>query len=122
SLGGYSLIWRYIDRAATPTTPPPATPMMTAYDNVALDTNAFYTLQGYVGQKIEVQVLGQSAGFDPVVALISPTGETLIEADDSNGTLNPTFTFTIPADGVYRLRVNGYLSAGDFVVVVRELF
>jgi len=122
SLGGYTLVWRYIDRASTPTPPSPAITLMTVRDVVEQDTYAFYPIQGYAGQKIEVQVIGETAGFDPVAALIAPTGETLIEADDSNGTLNPTFTFTIPADGVYRLRVNGYLSGGAFVVLVRELF
>lgn len=122
SLGSYSLVWRYLDRAATPTPPAPSTPLMTVYDSVAQDEYAFYPFQGYVGQKIEVEILGQTEGFDPVVALISPNGDVLIEADDSNNSLNPVFRFTIPADGVYRLRVNGYLSSGDFLVLIRELF
>ncbi|MCL4254795.1 MAG: pre-peptidase C-terminal domain-containing protein [Anaerolineae bacterium] len=122
SLGSYSLVWRYLDRAATPTPPAPSTPLMTVYDSIAQDEYAFYPFQGYVGQKIEVEILGQTDGFDPVVALISPNGDVLIEADDSNNSLNPVFRFTIPADGVYRLRVNGYLSSGDFLVLISELF
>ncbi len=122
SLGGYSLVWRYLDRAATPTPPAPSTPLMTVYDSIAQNEYAFYPFQGYVGQKIEVEIIGQTDGFDPVVALVSPNGDVLIEADDSPNSLNPIFRFTIPADGVYRLRVNGYLSSGDFLVLIRELF
>jgi hypothetical protein len=122
SLGGYNLVWRYLDRAATPTPPAPSTPLMTLRDTIAMDEYHFYPFQGYAGQKIDVEVIGQTAGFDPVVALIAPNGDTLIEADDTNNSLNPSFRFIIPADGVYRLRVNGYLSQGEFIVYIRELF
>jgi hypothetical protein len=61
-------------------------------------------------------------GFDPVAALIGPDNTILIEADDTNGDLNPRFLYELPADGVYNIRVNGYLAGGAFTLIVEELF
>lgn len=120
--GPYSLVWRYINVAPTPTPPPATYPLLTLDDSVPAETYRFYTFYGRADQRIQIDVTGQSAGFDPVLALIAPDGSTIAEADDSNGTLNPSLTVTLPAEGTYQVRVNGYLSAGDFLLTVLELF
>jgi hypothetical protein len=45
-----------------------------------------------------------------------------LEGDDSPNSLNPYVEVTLPADGTYQIRVNGYLSSGDFRVIVAERF
>jgi hypothetical protein len=121
TIGDYSLIWRYINVAPTPT-PPPATARLLTLDDVVPDNEyRFYPFQGREGQRIQAEILGME-GFDPVAALIGPDNTILIEADDTNGDLNPRFLYELPADGVYNIRVNGYLAGGAFTLIVEELF
>ena len=63
-----------------------------------------------------------AAPFDPVAVLFDAEGNVIGEGDDSDGTLNPNFTVTLPRDGAYTLRVNGYLSGGAFDLWVRWFF
>lgn len=122
STGGYALIWRYVDAAPTRTPPPAVVPILVLDDDVPDSQYRFYPFYGRTGQRIQVNVTGLD-GFDPVAALVSPTGDVLTEVDDSeNGGLNPFFTYVLPADGTYLLRVNGYIQGGAFDVVVEELF
>lgn len=121
--GPYTLIWRYVNRAATPT-PAPATALLFTIDGVVADSAyAFYPFQGQAGQRLRVSVIaGEGSGFDPVAALIGPDGAVLIEVDDSAGDLNSRFVFDLPQDGTYNVRVNGYLHGGPFVLTVEQEF
>ncbi len=121
--GAYSIIWRYVNIAPTPTVPPAVAPVMIVNDTVEQNQYNFYPFQGRTGQRIAVRVEAEpGSSLDPVAALIGPDGFVLQEADDSEDDLNPRFTYTLPADGTYAIRVNGYLSEGDFRVTVEELF
>lgn len=123
SMGPYRLIWRYINVAPTPTYDPPRILLFTVEDAVAEGQYGFYPFQGVAGQQVRIHVIGQVAsGFDPVAALIGPDGSVIAEGDDSDGTLNPRFTTTLPSDGTYQVRVNGYLSGGPFELIVERLF
>lgn len=123
SIGSYSLVWRYVNAAPTPTPMPGVVPMFTIHDTVPQDTYLFYPFQGQTGQQIQVRVRAMpNSTLDAVAALLDLNGEVIASADDSDGTLNPRFTFTIPADGTYTVRLNGYLSAGAFELVVERLF
>jgi hypothetical protein len=121
TIGDYSLIWRYINVAPTPTPPPASARLLTLDDVVPDNEYRFYPFQGREGQRIQAEILGME-GFDPVAALIGPDNTILIEADDTNGDLNPRFLYELPADGVYNIRVNGYLAGGAFTLIVEELF
>ena len=46
---------------------------------------------------------------------------TAANADDSNGSPNAEMVVMLPTDGTYRVRVNGYLSAGTFTLTVDAL-
>ncbi|TVR22953.1 MAG: hypothetical protein EA396_04975 [Anaerolineaceae bacterium] len=116
--GGYGLIWRYVNAAPTPTAPPATYPLLIQRDSVADSAYNFYPFYAHAGQTVQVYVEAQDDAFDPVAALIAPDGAVLAEVDDSDGTLNPRFIHTLPADGTYQVRVNGYLSGGAFRVRV----
>jgi hypothetical protein len=119
--GDYSLIWRYANRAPTATAPPAVFPVLTVDDNVPDSQYRFYPFQGRAGQRLEIRVIGLD-GFDPVAALIAPDGVVIAEADDSDGTLNPRISVTLPTDGSYNIRVNGYINGGAFELTVQEIF
>lgn len=120
--GDYGLIWRYVNFAATATPPPSTFPVLTRRDTVPDSEYAFYPFYGRMGQRIQVYVEATDETFDPVAALIAPDGAVLAEVDDSDGTLNPRFIFTLPMDGTYNVRVNGYIEGGAFRLMVDELF
>ena len=122
TLGPYLLIWRYINVAPTATPPPATAPIMVMADTVEENAYTFYPFQGRAGQQLIIAVEAGSDGLDPVVALIAPDGQVIAEGDDSPNSLNPYVEVTLPADGTYQIRVNGYLSSGDFRVIVAERF
>jgi hypothetical protein len=120
--GSYVLLWRYVRAAPTPTPLPAMTTILAFSDEVDLEAYQFYVFQGQAGQTIRVQVIAApDSSLDPVVALIAPDGSMIAEADDNNG-LNPEMIVSLPQDGTYNVRVNGYLSSGRFDVFVALLF
>ena len=122
-VGTYTLVWRYVNLAPTSTPPPDSALIMALRGEVDEDTYAFYVFYGEAGQRVQIRVRAQPGSlFDPVAALIAPDGSVLAEGDDSAGTLNPDFFAVLPEDGSYTVRVNGYLSAGSFDVLVALLF
>ncbi|NWG18014.1 MAG: PPC domain-containing protein [Chloroflexi bacterium] len=118
----YSLVWRAINLSPTPTPPPGLVPVLLVDDFAPRDVYLFYPFQGQAGEQVEVRVVAQPGGaLDPVAALVAPDGALLLEVDDVEGSLNPYFIVTLPADGTYRVRVNGYLSVGVFELAVSRL-
>lgn len=122
SRADYSLVWRAIRLSPTPTPQPRIVPVLLVDDFAPRDTYLFYPFQGQAGEQIEVRVVAQPGSeLDPVAALVAPDGTLLLEVDDFEGDLNPYFIVTLPADGTYRVRINGYLSAGIFELAVSRL-
>jgi hypothetical protein len=121
--GAYSLVWRYVNLAPTPTPQPGTVLVMSYVDTVPPETYQFYPFQGRAGTQVLIQVIAQpETNLDPVAALLDIEGIVIAEGDDTEGSLNPRFVATLPADGTYTVRVNGYLSSGDFVLTVESLF
>jgi hypothetical protein len=123
SVGTYTLVWRYINAAPTPTPMPGVVPLFTIEDFMPLNVYLFYPFQGQSGQQVQIYVRAlPGSPLDPVAALLDESGEVIASADDSDGTLNPRLMFTIPSNGTYTVRVNGYLSHGEFELTVERLF
>lgn len=123
TIGSYTLIWRYVNRAPTATPFPATSPIITVDDFVTNDSYNFYPFQGNAGQIVRIEVIAsEDSLLDPIVALVGIDGEVLLEVDDSEGDLNSRFTVTLPEDGTYNIRVNGYLSEGAFELTVEQLF
>ncbi len=120
--GRYTLLWRTVERAPTATPPPEAARLLTVNETLQPNTYQFYTFQGRAGQQVQIRVTANPEGaLDPVAALLNPAGQVLAEADDTSG-LNPVIMYTLPDDGSYSVRVNGYLSGGEFELTVSVLF
>lgn len=123
SIGAYQLVWRYLDLGPTPTPVPGTLPILTVEDSVAPEDYVFYPFAGRAGQQIIVVVRASDGStLDPVAAVIGLDGTIIGEGDDSSGTLDVYFEMTLPADGTYQLRVNGYLSSGDFRATVIAVY
>ncbi len=113
--GPYTLVWRYVNIAPTPTTAPELIPIMDYDDFVPENTYLFYPFHGRAGQQVLVRVnAGAGSTLDPVAAVLGPDGNVIAEQDDREGSLNPRFFVELPEDGTYTVRVNGYLSSGPF--------
>jgi hypothetical protein len=121
--GKYTLVWRYINLAPTPT-PLPGTVLLLSYKDIVPDnTYQYYAFYGQAGTQVHIQAIAQpGSSLDPVAALLDADGNLIAEGDDSQGDLNPRFTATLPTDGSYRVRVNGYLSSGPFELTVEQLY
>jgi hypothetical protein len=124
SFGPYTLVWRYINIAPTPTLAP-ATVLILDYDDFAPENEyRFFPFQGRAGQQVLVRVTAlPGSTLDPVAAVLGPDGSVIAEQDDREGAdiLNPRFYVELPEDGTYSVRVNGYLSSGSFRVIVAIL-
>jgi hypothetical protein len=118
--GSYTLLWRYINRAPAPTPAPRTAVLLSIADQVTDGSYQHYAFQGRAGQRVLIEVRGKS-GLDPVAALLAPDGTTVAEGDDNGTSLNPRFEATLPQDGRYLVRVNGYLSVGEFDLSVALL-
>lgn len=122
STGAYNLIWRYLQAAPPTSTGANFYPMLARQDSIPPSQYQIYPFYGRAGQQIRVTVDELDGMFDPVAALISPQNLILIEVDDSNNTLNPEFTYVLPTDGTYHIRINGYMTGGLFRLIVYELW
>lgn len=75
------------------------------------------------GQVLEGQCLAQALGspLDPGVRIATPTGGDLVSNDDGGGMrrLDSKFKVTVPADGIYTLRVRDHLERGGANFVYR---
>jgi hypothetical protein len=75
------------------------------------------------GQVFECRALAQILGspLDPVVTVLSPKGNSLANNDDGGGMrrLDSRFRITVPADGVYLVRVTDHLERGGANFVYR---
>lgn len=121
SAGRYNLVWRYVNRTLTATPPPPSILLMRFDDAVTAGSYQSYPFQGTAGMQVQIEVIAADGAFDPVAALLGPEGAEIARGDDSAGDLNPRFIVELPADGTYTVRVNGYLSGGDFTLLVTAL-
>jgi hypothetical protein len=122
-VGAYGLSWRYLDVAPTPDAPRAVLPLVRLEDTVADSAYAFYPFYGQAGQRVRIRVIAdEGLQFDPVAALLDPSAAVIAQGDDANGTLNPEFTATLPENGTYSIRVNGYLTGGRFTLLVEALF
>jgi len=70
-----------------------------------------WTFEGAAGQSVTIRVVG-SAGCDPRVKLIDPAGAVLGMDDDSGGGVNALLTATLPAAGMYTIRIDGWTAGG----------
>lgn len=123
NIGSYTLIWRYINVAPSPTPIPKHSILMSLDDDIEPDTYHFYVFSGLAGQRVRIRVEPKpGVVFDPVAVLLDPSSNEIASADDSNGTLNPIIELDLPEDGSYTVRVNGYLSGGEFDLFVEQLF
>lgn len=114
--GDYTLLWRYVTLAATSTPRPNTVPILTVNGSVSDNQYQFYRFQGQVGQELRIQVeAADTSLLDPVMAVLDPQGAVIAEADDTIG-LNPQVDVTLAQTGTYSIRVNGYLSSGNFTL------
>lgn len=124
SSGAYALVWRYVIAAPTPTPPATSVRLLSADDIMPAQTYQSYPFQALAGQVLLIRTeTGADSDLDLVAALLDPTGNIIVEADDSDTGLNPQFFFEVPADGTYTLRLNGYgTTSGAYQVFVEALF
>jgi hypothetical protein len=119
SAGAYTLLWRYLIAAPTPTLPPSRAPILRADGELVAGETRAYVFQGMAGQQVRIGVTATSGGLDPLAVLLAPDGAIIAQGDDSDGSLNPRFDATLPADGTYTLQLRGYGdTAGGFTAAV----
>lgn len=121
--GSYTLLWNYVSVAPTPTPIPALTRLLSVEALVLEGQYEFFAFQGQAGQQVRIEVVADdSSALDPVLAILNPAGDIILEADDTDSSLNPSAILTLPDDGTYRLRVNGYLSSGQFTATIAILY
>ncbi len=125
--GLYSLVWRYIEAAPTPTPPLLTVDLFTVDDIISPQQPLDYPVQGTAGERLLIEVeAAPGSGLDTVVELLNEAGEVVASDDDSGGGLNPELLANIPADGLYQVRVqvynDGNNTGGPFVLRVKRVF
>ena len=121
--GTYTLVWRIVSRPPTPTPLPGMVLLLSYDDSVSANAYGYYSFYAQAGTSVEVLVRAAAgSSLDAVAALLAPDGSVLAEGDDEDANINPRFTATLPVDGTYRVRVNGYLTSGAFTLNVNALY
>lgn len=122
--GAYTLIWRYIEAAPTPTPQLLVSDLFAVDDTLPANEFLFYPLQGNAGERVLIEVEAvPGSELDAVVTLLNETGEAFAEDDDSGGNLNPRLLAQIPADGLYQVRVGSYSgTGGTFILRVKRVY
>jgi hypothetical protein len=116
-------VWRIVSRSATPTPQPGTVTLLSFDDTVGANNYQYYLFYGQAGTQVEIRVAAQPGSpLDAVAALMGPDGNVIAQGDDEDAAINPRFTATLPVDGTYRVRVNGYLTSGTFTLTVKQLF
>ena len=96
--------------------------VMALDDSVSDGEYKFYPFQAQAGQYLRIIAAGTpNSDFDPVISILDPEANVIVEGDDSQNSLNPVVHVAIPADGTYAVRVNGYLQGGEFTLSVETL-
>lgn len=67
-----------------------------------------YNFTGSAGQQVTITAEGSGA-TDLVLALYDASGRQIARADDSGGTLNPRIQASLPAAGIYTIRVTAWV-------------
>lgn len=89
--------------------PSPPTPINTVFEGHN------WLFEGQAGQTVRIRVGGDD-GIDPRVNLIDPAGDVLASEDDNVGE-QVDFTYTLPASGVYVIRLDVW-NQGVYTVLV----
>lgn len=113
--GAYTLVWRYVNIAPTPTPVPRWATLVYLNDSVVEGDYQFYPFIGQAGQSLRIEVNAVAGSpLDAVVTLLDAMGREIAQEDDSHGTLDPDLRVILPEDGFYSVRVHGYLSGGAY--------
>lgn len=121
-IGSYLLVWRYINLVGTATPAPNQTALLNISDTLPPTEYRFYRFYGLKGQTVNISLVPRSgSNLDGIAVLLDENGSEIAQGDDDNG-LNPNFMATLPNDGTYTVRVNGYLTDGNFELVVKWLY
>jgi hypothetical protein len=80
-----------------------------------------YRFEAKKSQRIDIRVEAQSLGspLDAVLLLTDDTGKTIQRVDDVNRQPDPSYTFTVPVDGAYRVEVRDLHNNGGMRYVYR---
>ena len=119
SVGDYQLWWQRVSDFPTPTpitptaTLPPteAPPADTIVGDVLPGGSFIYRISADALQDVNIVVQGQE-GFDPILRVIAPAGNILIEVDDVGDSLDPRTDFVAETSGQYTIEVFGYEGTG----------
>jgi YD repeat-containing protein len=69
--------------------------------------NAFYTFSGTTGQQVSINLSGSTyVGCNAVVSIVKPDGTTLVSAGICNGSTGFLDSQTLPASGIYKVKVD----------------
>ncbi len=122
SIGDYRLWWRRnIEPSPMPPpslTPEPTLPPPSGQVDISLGPGEVFNfrLRAEAGGALNIVLEGQN-GFDPVLRVIDPIGNIIVEVDDVNGSLDPRARLDIPETGLYTLQITGFEGqAGDVMM------
>ncbi|MBW3543528.1 MAG: PPC domain-containing protein, partial [Planctomycetes bacterium] len=111
------------DDAASAAVPQPLVPPITVSGCVAVPGERdLYELRASKGEKLVIHCDARSSGspLDPVLEVIDSDGKAIKRIDDAGrNNFDPSFTFAVPVDGVYRVAVSDVFGHGSFRHVYR---
>lgn len=100
----------------SPTPPTPGAPIDTIQTGIGQGRVYQHVVEMESGQTINVAVIGGEA-FDPVLRLVDPAGNIVVEVDDVGASLDPRTSFTATVSGLYTIEVQGYEGgSGNFTL------
>ncbi len=78
-----------------------------------------WLFEGQAGRTVEIVINGGTEGTDTHAKLLDPNGQVLTEEDDTRE-YNPWIVYTLPADGLYTVRVDTW-DEGSYTITVNVM-